>query len=84
MLPVFFIMGFVLWKRNWRIAFRDVFIVTIAFFITISPWMWRNQRIAGEPFFFLLHFDRVIEERYQPESQLRAKQACFEHFPKSA
>lgn len=83
MLPVFFIMGFVLWKQNWRIAFRDVFIVTIAFFITISPWMWRNQRIAGEPFFFLLHFDRVIEERYQPQSQLEQNRLASNTFPRA-
>lgn len=68
MFPVVFMMGIVIWRQHWKLALRDVFFIAAAFFITISPWMWRNQRVAGEPFFFLLHFDRVIDERYQPQS----------------
>lgn len=71
MVPVFLLLGIVwVWKQNWKRAFRDVLLVGVAFFITISPWMWRNQRVAGEPLFFLPHFNRVIEERYQPQSSL--------------
>ncbi len=68
MLPVTFIMGFFIWRLRWKLALRDVFLVVVAFFITISPWMWRNQRVAGEPFFFLQQFDRVIQERYEQSS----------------
>lgn len=68
--PVMFIMGLFVWRLRWKLALRDVFLVIAAFFITISPWMVRNQRVAGEPLFFMLHFNSVIEERYQPESNL--------------
>jgi hypothetical protein len=44
--------------------------VVVAFFITVSPWMWRNQRVAGEPLFFLQRFNNVIDERYQPQSHI--------------
>ena len=65
---VMVILGPALWRLNWKGAIRDVLLVVFAFFITISPWMWRNQQVAGEPLFFLRRFDQVIEERYQPES----------------
>jgi len=32
--------------------------------------MWRNYQVAGDPLFFLQRFDDVIEERYQPQSNL--------------
>ena len=68
MVPVAFGMGAIeRWKLNWKRALRDISLIIASFFIVISPWMWRNQRIAGEPFFFLPHFNRVIEERYQPQ-----------------
>jgi hypothetical protein len=77
MLPVMFIMGLVVWRQRRAFVFRDVFIVALAFFITISPWMWRNQRVAGQPFFFLLHFNQVIEERYQPQSNIEQERPAL-------
>jgi len=69
MVPVVLGLGIIaMWRLQWKLALRDILLFVIAFFITISPWMWRNQRIAGEPLFFLPKFDRVIEERYQPQS----------------
>ena len=70
MLPVVILLGLVVWKLNWKRALRDILLVIVAFFITISPWMWRNQRVAGEPLFFLQRFDSVIEERYQSQSHI--------------
>jgi len=70
MLPTLFTLGIFSWKWQWRLALPDVFLVVGAFFITISPWMWRNQKVAGEPFFFLAQFNRVIEERYVPQSYM--------------
>ena len=43
------------------------FVFTMAFFITISPWMWRNQQVANTPFFFLPRFENVLGERYSQE-----------------
>ncbi len=71
MLPVVLILGVIIvWKLRWKLALRDILLFVAAFFITISPWMWRNQRVAGEPLFFLQQFNRVIEERYQPQSNI--------------
>jgi hypothetical protein len=67
MFPAMFVLGLTVWKLRWKLALRDIVLVLAAFFITISPWMWRNQRVAGEPFFFLPHFQSVIEERYQSQ-----------------
>jgi Dolichyl-phosphate-mannose-protein mannosyltransferase len=83
MFPVMVLMGFAVWRQRWKLALRDLLLVTVAFFITISPWMWRNQRVAGEPFFFLLHFNRVIEERYQPESHLERNRLASDTFPRA-
>ena len=80
MFPVVLILGWVVWKLNWKHALRDTFFVVIAFFITISPWMWRNQRVAGEPLFFLMRFDSVIEERYQLESYLEQNRLVSNNF----
>jgi hypothetical protein len=68
--PAVLFFGIIVWKQHWKRAFRDVLLVVVAFFITVSPWMWRNQQVAGEPLFFLRRFDSVIEERYQPQSRL--------------
>jgi hypothetical protein len=81
MFPAMILMGFVLWRQHLKLAIRDTFLVIVAFFITISPWMWRNQRVAGEPLFFLAHFNRVIEERYQLEGLLEQKSAVLNNFP---
>jgi len=70
MFPALFLLGIAVWKWNWKHAIRDVTLMLGVFFITISPWMWRNQRVAGEPFFFLTQFNRVIEERYGPQSYI--------------
>jgi hypothetical protein len=67
--PVVLVFGaIVVWKLQWKIALRDIVLFVAAFFITISPWMWRNQRVAGEPLFFLPQFNRVIQQRYQTQS----------------
>jgi hypothetical protein len=81
MFPVMIMMGFVLWKQRLDFAIRDFLIVMAAFFITISPWMWRNQRVAGEPFFFLANFNRVIEERYQIQGRTEQNALASNTFP---
>ena len=73
--PVIFISGLVAWKLHWKRALRDFLVVVVAFFITVSPWMWRNQWVAGEPLFFMRRFDSVIEERYQPQSHIDQNRA---------
>ena len=71
MVPVVLVLGAIaIWRQHWKRAIRDIFLFVAVFFITISPWMWRNQRISGEPLFFLPHFNRVIEQRYQPQSNV--------------
>jgi hypothetical protein len=85
MFPVVFSFGIVaVWKRDWKRALRDTFLIVAAFFVTISPWMWRNQHVAGEPLFFLPHFNRVIEERYQPQSQIDHEEPISTHFSMTA
>jgi hypothetical protein len=70
MFPVAILFGLVVWKLRWKCALRDILLMVVAFFITVSPWMWRNQWVAGEPLFFLQRFNSVIEERYQPQSHI--------------
>ena len=70
MLPVVILLGIVIWKLRWKRVLRDFLLVVVAFFITVSPWMWRNQQVAGEPLFFLQRFNSVIDERYQPQSHI--------------
>jgi hypothetical protein len=83
MVPVVLIFGVVVWKQHWKRALRDVLLVACSFFITISPWMWRNQHVAGELFFFLPQFNRVIEERYQPQSNLEQNRLVSNAFPRA-
>jgi len=83
MVPVVLILGAVIWKRDWKRAFRDGLLLVVAFFITVAPWMWRNQIVAGEPFFFLTQFNRVIEERYQPQSHLNQNSLASNPPPRS-
>jgi hypothetical protein len=68
--PVVLLFGMVVWKWRWKNMLRDGLVLIFAFFITVSPWMWRNQQVAGEPLFFMRRFDSVIDDRYQPQSRL--------------
>ena len=81
--PAFFALGIAIWKWRWKHALRDTTLVLGAFFITISPWMWRNQRVAGEPFFFLAQFNRVIEERYLPQSHIEQNKTVSNYTPRA-
>ena len=83
MFPVVLVLGTIVWKLNWKRALHDTLLIVIVFFITISPWMWRNQRVAGEPLFFLTRFDSVIEERYQPESYLDQNRLVSNNFSRA-
>jgi len=65
LLPALIVLGMAVWKLRWKIALRDLAVLLVAFFITISPWMWRNQHVAKTPFFFLNRFNTVIQERYE-------------------
>ncbi len=51
-------------KRNWAKTLRVSLIFILAFFITISPWMWRSQKVAHKPIFFLDIITEVIRTRY--------------------
>jgi hypothetical protein len=83
MFLVVILLGIVIWKLRWKRALRDILLVVVAFFITVSPWMWRNQRVAGKPLFFLQRFNSVIEERYQPQSHI-SQQRLFSSLPSRA
>jgi len=83
MVPVVLILGVVIWKRDWKRAFRDALLLVAAFFVTVAPWMWRNQMVAGEPLFFLAQFNRVIEERYQPQSHLNQNRIASTPSPRA-
>ena len=62
--PLIGILLLLKFPKNWRKVFRSGFILILAFFVTISPWMWRNYKVAGNPFFFLPGFQAVIDTRY--------------------
>jgi hypothetical protein len=70
LIPVVFVLGLWVWKQDWTRAIRDVLLFASVFFIVISPWMWRNYQVAGEPLFFMKRFEDVLDERYQPQSGL--------------
>ncbi len=70
-LLVFFVLFifFVLlkYKHHWKKNVIAIAILTGAFFITIAPWMWRSNEVAGVPFFFLNSFRGVMEHRYSTQ-----------------
>ncbi len=59
---------FFLFAKNHRKILQSGFVFLLAFFITISPWMWRNEKVAGEPFFFLDIISEIIRTRYSSQS----------------
>lgn len=67
-IPLIMLFFFLKFKLSWKNIFRTTFILVLAFFITISPWMWRNKNIANKPFFFLDILTEVIRTRYSVES----------------
>lgn len=66
-IPLAILFIFLKHKVNWMKTLRPTFIFLLAFFIAISPWMWRNQKIAHKPFFFLDILEEVIRTRYSLE-----------------
>jgi 4-amino-4-deoxy-L-arabinose transferase-like glycosyltransferase len=67
LLPIIFLMIVVVPHLTWRKKGMAFFWVFLAFWITISPWMWRSYRVANQPFFFLPRFKDVIGQRYLTE-----------------
>ena len=57
-------------RRNWRKLLQAALVFLLAFFITISPWMWRSWKVADRPFFFLDIISEVIRTRYSVEVEL--------------
>ncbi|MBT4308818.1 MAG: hypothetical protein HOD49_00235 [Anaerolineae bacterium] len=51
-------------KTNWKKLLQTTTILLLAFFFTISPWMWRSQKVASTPLFFLDIITEVIRTRY--------------------
>ncbi|NCT22313.1 hypothetical protein GW781_14315, partial [bacterium] len=66
-IPLAILFIFLKHKMNWVKILLPSFIFMLAFFIAISPWMWRNQKIANKPFFFLDILEEVIRTRYSLE-----------------
>ena len=63
-------------SKDWKKILQSGIILILAFFVTISPWMWRNHKVANNPFFFLPGFQAVIDTRYsleQPEDRTVAR-----------
>jgi hypothetical protein len=51
-------------KTNWKKLLQTTTVLLLAFFFTISPWMWRSQKVASSPLFFLDIITEVIRARY--------------------
>ncbi len=51
-------------KLDWKKLIQATFVFFLAFFVTISPWMWRSQKVADKPLFFLDIITEVIRTRY--------------------
>ncbi len=70
-LLVFFVLFIILvlwkYKHHWKKNVVAIAIFTGAFFVTISPWMWRSNEVADAPFFFLSSFHGVMEHRYSAQ-----------------
>ncbi len=60
--------------------FRYSIVLILAFFVTISPWMWRNYSVANKPFFFLGRFKTVIKSRYSTYSSSAPDRSLVRHF----
>ena len=67
-LPLAIFIFLLKFKTNRKKILRSTIILLLAFFITISPWMWRNQKVANKPFFFLDIITEVLRSRYSQES----------------
>jgi hypothetical protein len=61
-LAVFFF--WVKFPHDWRKIFHAALVFLLAFFVTISPWMWRSWKTANRPFFFLDIISEVFHTRY--------------------
>ena len=59
-------LGFIFFSREKSFKQKALYssLLLTAFFITISPWMWRSAKVANKPFFFLPRLNLVLSERY--------------------
>ena len=62
--PLAIFLFFLKEKSNWKKLIQAALVFFLAFFVTISPWMWRSQKVANKPLFFLDIITEVIRTRY--------------------
>lgn len=69
-IPLFVFLALFKYRLRWKKILVSTALLLLAFFITISPWMWRSNQVRGKPFFFLQSFPWVMEHRYGSASPL--------------
>ncbi len=75
LLPVGWGMSFLAYWRSWRRWLAVIALFMLALTASITPWMVRNQVVAGRGFFYLTRIQDVIRARYQPDLKAAATPA---------
>ena len=52
------------YSKQWKKSLLVFLLFVGAFLTTLSPWMWRSQKVGGDAFFFLSSLRGVMEHRY--------------------
>ena len=85
--PLAIFLFFLKEKLDWKKLIQATFIFFLAFFVIISPWMWRSQKVANKPFFFLDIITEVIRTRYSldvdelPETRVNLDVSAINQHP---
>ena len=70
LVPIPIVLILVVSKKNWKKFVLGVLLMVFAFFITISPWMWRTNSVLGNPYYFMGSLRSVVwKKRYHPEME---------------
>jgi hypothetical protein len=67
LLPVIILIAWFAYGRQWKrwLAASGLFFLVLL--VAIAPWEWRNIRVRGTPFYFLITLEHTVwENRYLP------------------
>lgn len=59
-LPLFFLLALIKAKSGWRNKLVNLLMLTLVFFISITPWMWRTTQVMKTPLYFLGPIQEVL------------------------
>lgn len=67
LLPVIILIAWFAYGRQWKRWMAASGLFFLVLLVAIAPWEWRNIRVRGSPFYFLITLEHTVwENRYLP------------------